>query len=370
MHHSCIADCRKLYAMQLAKPISSPTRNPLATIGRFWAWIFLLILILFFSVTGQGFFDLFNFQSIGADMAIVLIMALGQTFVIISGGIDLSTGYVMGLAAVASSLTITHLNQQLPLALIILAAIVVGLVAGLIPGFLNGFLIARLRVPPFIVTLGMLGIARGAGFILSGGQPISVQTNGIGRIGNGNLAYYLPNVGLSFFSLPQNLHNVRPRDIVNILPYPLILMIIIVIICHWLLSRTRFGRHTYAVGGNGEAALRAGIPVVRHTIIIYMLSALLASVAGVLYVFRFTNGAANAGDALLLDSIAAVVIGGASLFGGEGTIIGTLIGALIIAVIQNGLVIISIDPFWQFVAVGAVIILAVLVDQAKARISQ
>ena len=356
--------------MQLAKPLASSTRNPLAVIGKFWAWIFLLILILFFSVTGQGFFDLFNFQNIGANMAIVLIMGLGQTFVIISGGIDLSTGYVMGLAAVAASLAITHVNQQLPLPLIVLIAIVVGVVAGIIPGLLNGILIARLRVPPFIVTLGMLGIARGAGFILSGGQPVSVQINGIGQIGNGNLAYYLPNVGLSFFQLPQNLSGVRPRDIVSILPYPLIFMIILVVVCHWLLSRTRFGRHTYAIGGNGEASLRAGIPVVRHTIVVYMLSALLASIAGILYVFRFTNGAANAGDALLLDSIAAVVIGGASLFGGEGTITGTLIGALIIAVIQNGLVIISIDPFWQFIAVGSVIILAVLVDQAKARISQ
>ncbi len=356
--------------MQLAKPLASSTRNPLAVIGRFWAWIFLLLLIIFFSLTGQGFLDLFNFQSIGAGMAIVLIMALGQTFVIISGGIDLSTGYVMGLAAVAASLAITHVNQQMPLPVIVLIGIVVGIVAGLIPGLLNGFLIARLRVPPFIVTLGMLGIARGAGFILSGGQPVSVQTNGIGQLGNGNLAYYLPGIGLSFFRLPQNMSGVRPRDVVNILPYPLIFVVILVVICHWLLSRTRFGRHTYAVGGNGEASSRAGIPVVRHTIVVYMLSALLASIAGILYVFRFTNGAANAGDALLLDSIAAVVIGGASLFGGEGTIVGTLIGALIIAVIQNGLVIISIDPFWQFVAVGSVIILAVLVDQAKARISQ
>ncbi|MBV9229394.1 MAG: hypothetical protein JOZ18_08780, partial [Chloroflexi bacterium] len=204
--------------------------------------------------------------------------------------------------------------------------------------------------------------------ILSGGQPVSVQIPGVGQLGNGNLAYYLPNVGLSFFSLPHDLHGVRPRDIVNILPYPVVLLIILIFICYWLLAHTRFGQHTYAVGGNSEAASRAGIPVMWHTIRVYMLSALLASLAGVLYTLRFTNGAANAGDAELLDSIAAVVIGGASLFGGEGTIIGTVIGSLIIAVIQNGLVILAIDPFWQFVAVGTVIILAVLVDQAKARV--
>ena len=138
--------------------------------------------------------------------------------------------------------------------------------------------------------------------------------------------------------------------------------------CWFLLSHMRFGQHTYAVGGNSEASLRAGIPVQRHVFRIYVLSALLASIAGFVYSMRFTNGAANAGDPLLLDSIAAVVIGGASLFGGAGTILGTVIGALIISVIQNGLVILAINPFWQFVAVGIVIILAVLVDQAKTRV--
>lgn len=337
-------------------------------LSKFWAWIFLLGLVIFFSLTGPGFFDIFNFQSVGADMSIVLIMALGQTFVIISGGIDLSTGYVMGLASVAASLTMTHLSNKTPLAVVVLVGLVVGVFAGLIPGLLNGLLIARLRVPPFIVTLGMLGIARGAGFILSGGQPVSVNIDGLGQLGNGYLAYYLPNVGLSFFNLPLDLHGVRVRDIIDILPYPLMLMILLVFICHWVLTQTRFGQHAYAIGGNREAALRAGIRVVRHTITVYLVSAFLASLAGVLYTLRFSNGAANAGDALLLDSIAAVVIGGASLFGGEGTVIGTLIGALIIAVIQNGLVIIAIDPFWQFVAVGSVIILAVLIDQARVRI--
>lgn len=357
--------------MQLSKTLTQASRRPLEVVSRLWAWLFLLGLIIFFSLTGQGFFDLFNFQSIGANMALVLIMALGQTFVIISGGIDLSTGYIMGLSSVVTALTITRLDPRTPLPLLITEGVLIGLAVGLIPGLLNGLLIARLRVPPFIVTLGMLGIGEGAGFILSGGQPVSVQVNGVGQLGNGYLAYFIPTSGLSFFNLPTPLPaGVRPRDIVNILPYPLLLLILAVIICHWLLSRTRFGRHTYAVGGNSQAALRAGIPVVRHTLTVYLLSAFLSSIAGILYVFRFTNGAANSGDALLLDSIAAVVIGGASLFGGEGTIIGTLIGALIISVIQNGLVIIAVDPFWQFIAVGSVIILAVLVDQAKKRVEE
>jgi ribose transport system permease protein len=145
--------------------------------------------------------------------------------------------------------------------------------------------------------------------------------------------------------------------------------LLLVLICHLVLSRSRFGLYTYAVGGNPEASRRAGIPVARHLTKIYMVSALMAALAGVLYVVRFTNGAANAGEALTLDSVAAVVIGGASLFGGEGTIIGTLIGTLVISVIANGFVIMGINSFYQYIAVGVVIIVAVLVDQARARLA-
>ncbi len=345
-----------------------PERRALQLLGQFWAWLFLLALVVFFSLTGQGFFDLFNFQSIGANLAIMLIMALGQTFVIIAGGIDLSTGWVMGLASVMAAILMTQLVEGTPLVLVVLVGLAAGVFAGVCTGLVNGLLIAKLRVPPFIATLGMYGIARGAGFILSGGQPVSVQIRGLGQIGNGYLLYYHPQAGVSLFSPPPGLEGAQLRQVIGILPHPLTLAIILVLICYWLLARTRFGLRTYAIGGNREAALRAGIPVDRHTIQIYILSALLAAIAGVLYAARFTNGAANAGDPLLLDSIAAVVIGGASLFGGEGTISGTVIGALIIAVIQNGLVILAINPFWQFVAVGVVIIIAVLVDQAKARV--
>jgi ribose transport system permease protein len=343
-------------------------RRVVQALGQAWAWLFLLALLVFFSITGQGFFNLFNFQSIGANMAIMLIMALGQTFVIISGGIDLSTGFVMGLASVVAAMAMTSLAPGTPLIIVILVGLAAGVLAGFISGLINGVLIARLNVPPFIVTLGMFGIARGAGFLLSGGMPVPVQIEGLGRLGNGYLFYYFPEVGFTFLNPPPGLAGAELRQLTGILPHPLTLMIVLVLICHWLLSRTQFGLHTYAIGGNREAALRAGIPVEFHTVKIYLLSAVLAAIAGVLYNTRFTNGAANAGDALLLDSIAAVVIGGASLFGGAGRITGTLIGALIIAIIQNGLVILAINPFWQFIAVGVVIILAVLVDQARARV--
>ncbi|QBD81692.1 ribose ABC transporter [Ktedonosporobacter rubrisoli] len=354
--------------MQASKSLAQPARRPIEIVSQFWAWLFLLALIIFFSISGQGFLSFFNIQSIGTDMAFALIMALGQTFVIIAGGIDLSTGFIMGLSAVVSAQVLTDLGGKLPLPAVILLGMLAGIAVGVIPGLCNGIIIGRLRVPPFIVTLGMYGIARGVGFLLSGGQPVSVQVNGIGDLGNGYLFYFHPSFGLTLFHAPANLTVAQQHDMLSLLPYPLILIVVLVLICHWLLTHTRFGQHTYAIGGNQEASLRAGIPVIRHTVAIYMLSALLSSIAGVLYTLRFTNGAANAGDPLLLDSIAAVVIGGASLFGGEGTIIGTLIGALIIAVIQNGLVIIGIEPYWQFVAVGVIIILAVLVDQAKARV--
>ena len=347
-----------------SQPVKAPLK-PLDIVSRGWSWLFLLVLIIFFSIFGQGFLNVYNFQTIGADMALVLIMALGQSFVIISGGIDLSTGFVMGMASVAAALVMSNLGSRVPLPVVVLAGAAAGLGIGLIPGLINGVIIARLRVPSFIVTLGMYGIARGAGFILSGGQPVSIQTNGIGQIGNGYLLYLLPDGRISFFHLPSNLEGVRPSQIIQLLPFPLIFLVVVVLLCAWLLSQTRFGRHTYAVGGSEEAARRAGIPVARHTTLIYVLSALLASLAGVLYTLRFSNGAADVGDPLLLTSIAAVIIGGASLFGGEGTILGTVIGALIIAIIQNGLIFLGINPFWQFIAVGAVIILAVLVDQAK-----
>ncbi len=255
--------------------------KPLEIVSKGWSWLFLLLLIIFFSITGQGFLNLFNFQTIGADMSLVLIMALGQTFVILSGGIDLSVGFVMGLASVAAALVMSSMGGSAPLFVVVLAGLAAGLGVGLIPGLVNGLIIARLRVPPFIVTLGMYGIARGAGFILSGGQPVSIQTNGIGQIGNGYLLYLLPDGRISFFHLPSNLEGVRPSQIVQLLPFPLIFLVVVVLICAWLLSQTRFGRHTYAVGGSEEASRRAGIPVVRHTILIYVLSALLASLAGV-----------------------------------------------------------------------------------------
>jgi predicted ABC-type sugar transport system permease subunit len=334
-------------------------------VGRAWSWVFLLLLIAFFSLSAPGFFSIRNFQSVGVAASQNLIMALGQTFVIISAGIDLSVGYTMGLAAVVAALIMRDMQAAGITPWITLP---VGMVAGILvsttAGIVNGTIIARLKVPSFIVTLGMLGIARGFALILTGGPPVGGQPPAIGMLGNGYLLYYSPHAGVTFWD-PPPLEAAQLRYMVGLLPHAITLAVVMVIICHLVLSKTLFGQHTYAVGGNLEAARRSGIDVDMHLIKVYAVSGLLAGVAGLLYVARFTSGSANAGEPLLLDSIAAVVIGGASLFGGEGTIIGTVIGALIIAVLQIGFVIQGVNPFWQFVAVGAVIIMAVLIDQAR-----
>ncbi len=341
----------------------------LRLLGRVWAWLFLLALVAFFGATTPHFFDLFNFQAMGANMAIVLVLALGQTFVIITGGIDLSVGYVMGLATIVISLIMQNMvGYPLPVALAAGAA--GALAVGVVAGLFNGFVVARLNVSPFIATLGTLGIAQGLAYVLSGGPPVSINIAGLGQLGNGFVAYWHQTFGFGLFAVPEGVTGPEMRNVSSFIPLQLLYAGVLTAFCGWLLSSTQFGRHVYAIGGSSKAALRAGIPVKRNLMKVYVLSSVMASIAGLMYVMRYTGGVANSGDALLLSSIAAIVIGGASLFGGEGKITGTLVGAMIIAVIQNGLVLCGIDPFWQYAAVGAVIILAVLADQAKLRIAR
>lgn len=344
------------------------TRSGMMTfLSNIWAWLFLLLLVIFFSIAAPGFCNLFNFQALGTNMSVLLVLALGQTFVIISGGIDLSVGFVMGLSSVCAAMAMQKLAGQ-PLVVLVAVGLSVALLVGLVAGSINGFLVSRLKVPPFIATLGSLGIAQGIAYVLSGGPPVSVNSRALGFLGNGFVLYYHPDAGFHFFGPPPGIAGIALRHVSGFLPLPVIYLVVITLACGWLTARTRFGRHLYAVGGNSKAASRAGIPVNRHIFRIYVMSSIFAGLAGFLYVLRYSGGVANAGDALMLSSIAAIVIGGASLFGGEGKILGTVVGALIISVLQNGLIIEGVDPFWQYAAVGAVIILAVLMDQAKARI--
>jgi ribose transport system permease protein len=343
-------------------------------LSRMWAWLFLAVMVLFFVVavplsTGGSvnFLTVRNSQNILVAIVPVLLLGLGQTFVLIAAGIDLSVGWVMSLASVLSALALRdafNSGASLPVAVLVgLAAALAG--AGLV-GFLNGWIIAKLKVPAFIVTLGSSFIVRGVAYLMSENSTVIGLPAGLGAYGNDALIYYIsgPGGGVSFLHRPE-VGGELLRRMEIILPYPVLATAFVLALMMFLLHKTQFGRHTYAIGGSMDASVRSGIPVDRHVIKVYMLSAATAGVAGFLSTLRFTAGSAVIGDSLLLSSIAAVIIGGVSMFGGAGTVIGTVIGALIIAVLTTGLVMLNVDAFWQFIVVGTVVIVAVLIDQSR-----
>ena len=338
-------------------------RNTLVRIGRNWALIFLCLEVTYFSLTGTGYFSLQNFQNILVASTTVLLLAIGETFVIITGGIDLSIGFIVGFTGViCAKVMVTLQAAGISQAVAIPTGIVVALVLGLIPGLVNGLLVARLNVPPFIATFGMYGIAYGVAEIISGNVPVHNLPPAVGSTGHGYLLYYLPGK-ISFFSMPENLSPEELRQVVRLVPNVVVISVIFVLIFTFILAKTRFGQHTYAIGGNMEAANRAGINVKRHLVKVYMISSFFASIAGVVYVLKFVTGRADAGSARILDAVSAVVIGGASLYGGTGTVIGTVIGVLIISCLEIGLVNLAIPTFNLYIAVGCILIFAVLVDQ-------
>lgn len=341
-------------------------RATLRMVSRVWAWLFLGLLLAFFSLSAPGFFSVRSFQNIGINASETLIVALGQTFVIIAAGIDLSVGFVMGLVSVVAAVVMRSMhNAGYPQGVILVVGISAGLLVGFIPGLINGVLVAKLKAPPFIATLGMLGIAKCFAFLLAKGQTVGRQPPIVRELGNTYFVYIAPEQPLSFFKPPPD---ADLRSVLGVMTLPLLVMIIAALVAHFVLTYTRFGQHTYALGGSRDASLRAGINVDLQTIKIYIVCALMASLAGLVWTMRFNSGSPIAGEALMLNSVAAVVIGGASLFGGEGKILGTVVGSLIMAVLYTGLVMLNVPPFWQFGAVGAIIIIAVLVDQAQADI--
>ncbi len=339
-----------------------------------WAWLFLALLVLFFVAavpltTGGAvnFLTVRNSQNILVAIIPVLLLGLGQTFVIIAAGIDLSVGWVMSLASVLSALALRWaFDSGVPL----FPSVVIGLVAAVggaaAVGLVNGVIIAKLKVPAFIVTLGTSFIVRGIAYLMSENTTVIGLPSGIRAYGNDALLYYISGQGggLYFLERPQ-VKGELLRHMDAILPYPVLMTAFVVAWAIFLLHRTQFGRHVYAIGGSMDAAVRSGIPVDRRVITIYILSAATSGIAGFLSTLRFTAGSAVIGDPLLLSSIAAVIIGGVSLFGGAGTVIGTVIGALIIAVLTTGLVMLNVEAFWQFIVVGTVVIVAVLIDQSR-----
>ena len=297
--------------------------------GRQLGTLFVLILLsAALWALSPHFMSLSNWLNIAQQTAINAIIAAGMTFVIISAGIDLSVGSILALSGVMMASAL-QAGAPVPLALLLCLAV------GALCGSANGLLIARGKLPPFIATLGMMSVARGAALIFSDGRPVSGFSPGFRAIANGE-----------FLSSP----------------IPIWIMAAVYIIAHLVLNRTRLGRYTYAIGGNEEATLLSGVNVKLHKTLVYSLAGLLSGLAAILLTARLNSAQPIAGMNYELDAIAATVIGGTSLLGGEGQIFGTLIGAFIMGVLRNGLNLLGVSSFVQQTVIGAVIIVAVLLD--------
>ncbi|GHH35560.1 ABC transporter permease [Lentzea cavernae] len=283
----------------------------------------LLVLALVIALMQPAFLNAQNLLNVGVQAAVIAIMAFGMTFVVVAGGIDLSVGSIAALAAMVGALTAGPL----------------GLVVGALCGLVNGALISYGKLPPFIATLAMLSVARGLTLVFSEGQPH--ETDAVVTFLGSNLA-------------PS-------------LPLPLLLMLAFFGVTGLILTRTNLGRRMYAIGGNEEAAKLSGIDVRRNKLWIYALSGLFAAAAGLVLAGRLGSAGPQAAAGYELDAIAAVVIGGASLSGGVGRATGTLVGALVLAVLRNGLNLLQVPPFWQQVVIGVVIALAALLDSLRRR---
>jgi len=296
--------------------------------------------------THGNFLTAGNLTNVLRQITYNAILAIGQTFVIITGGIDLSVGSLIELSGVVMALFANATGLD-GVALVI-ATLLVGVLVGGFAGFVNAVPVVRLNLPPFITTLAMMLMARGLAFKLSHGQPVALNTHAFDSIGTG---YILSGV-LAPLHLPG-------------IPIAVLWMLALVAIFAVLLTRTRFGRYVYALGGNEEAARLAGIDVARAKTIVYMISGACAAVAGMLLMARFSSGSPNTGIGNELQSIAAVVVGGTSLTGGRGSVVGTFAGALLIGVLNNVMNLLNIESYTQEIVLGAVILLAVIVDQLR-----
>ena len=320
---------------------------------RLRAVIALVVLVLVFSLLSSEFLTAGNLSILVKHVAINAILAIGMTFVILSGGIDLSVGSIAGLCGmVAGYLLSRGLTIEAAGVTIYLHAwlvVAVALLAGMLLGATNGWMIARLRVAPFIATLGMLYVARGLAMLMSGGATFS---NLAGSPALGNTGF--PSWGNGAFLG---------------VPVPIWLMVVLAGGGVFLAARTPFGRQVYAVGGNERAALLAGVRVPQVKLGVYVISGFCAALVGVIVAAQLGASHPATGETFELNAIAAVVLGGTSLMGGRGTIGGTLVGAFVIGVLADGLVLLGVSEFWQMVIKGLVIVLAVILDQFQKRSS-
>jgi ribose transport system permease protein len=293
----------------------------------------LLGLVITFWVLTPHFLTLSNLLNIAQQTCINAVIAVGMTFVIIAAGIDLSVGSIVAFSGVVLA---RALQSGIPL----FAAILIGLGVGLICGLVNGLLISFGKLPPFIATLGMMSVARGAALLYTQGRPVSGFSASFRWLSTGEVAH---------------------------VPAPVILMILVYAVAHFVLKRSKLGRYTYAIGGNEEAAVLSGVNVTIYKTVIYGLCGMFSGLAAIILTARLNSAQPIAGMMYELDAIAATVIGGTSLMGGEGSVLGTLIGALIMGVLRNGLNILGVSSFVQQIVIGSVIVAAVLADMALKR---
>ncbi len=308
-------------------------------IGDYWTIGVFLFIVLVFTAIEPNFFTTAYWSSTFVYMSEILLLAIGETFVIITGGIDLSVGAVEGFVGVSAAILIRALVPVMGSTLAILTGVVCGLLMGAIIGAVNGIIITKMKITPFIATLGTMGILQGLGFIFSKGTDIVGLPLQMGEVGN-----------IILFKM---------------FGFSTIVSWVIAILAFVILAKMRFGIHTYSIGSNAEASRRAGINVDRHLIKVYMISSTIAALTGLLMILRFNTASPLTGANVNLNAVAAVVIGGTSVMGGSGSMLGSVIGAGIISILVTGLVMIDVTPFWQMVSIGVIIISAVYVDQIR-----
>lgn len=306
-------------------------------LNRYGIAVALVLELILFGVASPYFFTSDNLLNVSLQISITAIIAAGMTLVILTGGIDLSVGSVVAFAGVVAATTV---KVPVPYVIALGLAILAGLGIGLLSGGIAGLFVTRFRITPFIVTLALMTIWRGGAFVFTEGRPVWELPEAFSQLGGGRFGG---------------------------VPIPTLCMVAVFVVMHVVLNHTRFGRYVYAVGGNVEAARLAGIRTNRVLVQVYVVSGILSAFSGVLLASRMNSGQPNAGLMYELDVIAAVVVGGTSLTGGRGTVVGTLIGSVLIGVLRNGLNLLNVGSYVQQVIVGVVILLAVLLDQIKKR---
>ena len=302
-------------------------------IQRLLPFLTLIVLFVGLAIASPHFLTETNLSSVVRQTAVINIMSLGMTVIIISGGIDLSVGAILAMGGVLGTMAMER-GAPIPL------GVLIGVATGLFWGLVNGALVSRLKIAPFIVTLGTLGIVRGLTLIITNGLPVHRIPQGFSFLGEGNV------MGV---------------------PFVLWILVACALAVHLVLEHTRLGRYAFAIGSNPEAAVYTGVPVSFDITAVYAIGGMLTGLAGMIEASRLMTGQPTAGAGYELQAIAAVVIGGGSLHGGEGSVLGTLIGAFIMGLLSNGSDLLGISPYLQQAIIGAVIILAVTVDELRKR---